>query len=110
MFSVYIAEDLLTLDSTRRWRKGQVELLVDLVTDYERWSVIRGKFGPTLTVQNKHNAWLEVSERVETGCTTCFSNDCYRVYRLSAKSGVVRYFNSIKYNVKKVCLRTFYFY
>lgn len=97
------------MERKANWTEGQVELLVDLVTDEERWSVIRGKFGPTLTVHTKHNAWLEVAERYETGCT-CISNDFYRVYRLSAKSGVVKYFNSIKYNVKKVCLKTFYFY
>lgn len=85
------------------WAEGQVELLIDLVTDEEWWSVIRGKFGPTLTVQTKHNAWLKVAERYETGC---ISNDFYRVYRLSAKYGVVEYFNRIKYNVKKVCLKT----
>lgn len=85
--------------------EGQEELLIDLVTDEERWSMIRGKFGPTLTVQTQHNAWTDVTERYET-CR--ISND---FYRLSAKSGVVIhvYFNSIKYNVKKVCLKTSYF-
>lgn len=37
--------------------EGQVELLIDHVTDEGRWMVIRGKFGPILTFQIKRNAW-----------------------------------------------------
>lgn len=50
--------------------EGQVELLIDLVTDEERWSVIRGKFGPTLTSKLSTTlAWLEVAERLNASST-----------------------------------------
>ena len=50
-------------DRKANWEEGTVTMLVELVTDSERWATIRGKFGPSLTMQHKHAVWLDITER-----------------------------------------------
>uniref|UniRef100_K1QIK7 Myb/SANT-like DNA-binding domain-containing protein n=1 Tax=Magallana gigas TaxID=29159 RepID=K1QIK7_MAGGI len=45
------------------WTEESISILVDFVTDPERWAVIRGKFSPSLTVQKKQRVWEEIAER-----------------------------------------------
>jgi hypothetical protein len=45
------------------WEEATVSLLVDLITDPERWAVIRGKFSPHLTIQKKNAVWADITER-----------------------------------------------
>ncbi|XP_061186964.1 uncharacterized protein LOC133195107 [Saccostrea echinata] len=52
------------------WSEASINLLVDLVADAERWAIIRGKFGPSLTIQTKQRAWFEITERVNS-CFSC---------------------------------------
>ena len=35
------------------WTEDSVNILVDMITDAERWAIIRGKFGPSLTNKTK---------------------------------------------------------
>ncbi|XP_052722077.1 uncharacterized protein LOC128192970 [Crassostrea angulata] len=52
------------------WAEESISILVDLVTDPERWAVIRGKFSPSLTVQKKQRVWEEIAERVNATCSS----------------------------------------
>ena len=40
---------------------GRMNILVSIVTD--RWSVIKGKFTPGLTIQKKNSCWQEIADR-----------------------------------------------
>jgi len=49
--------------STRKlnWTQEELNILVSMVTD--RWSVIKGKFTPGLTIQKKNSCWQEIADR-----------------------------------------------
>ncbi|XP_062575193.1 nuclear apoptosis-inducing factor 1-like [Saccostrea cucullata] len=51
------------------WSEVAIETLVDLVTDSERWAVIRGKFSPALTIHTKQKVWIDITERVNASST-----------------------------------------
>ncbi|XP_022345688.2 uncharacterized protein LOC111138144 isoform X1 [Crassostrea virginica] len=57
------------------WTDANISLLVDLVTDGERWAIIRGKFSPSLTIQSKQKVWMEITERVNS------SSSCLRTLK-----------------------------
>lgn len=61
------------LNRKANWNESSVSLLVDLVTDPERWAVIRGKFSPSLTIQKKQRVWEEIAERINAS-STCMRN------------------------------------
>ena len=65
---VDVADDL-TLTQTMEerkvnWTDANISLLVDLVTDDERWAIIRGKFSPTLTIQSNKKSLDEDNGKV----------------------------------------------
>ncbi|XP_078331574.1 uncharacterized protein LOC144625239 [Crassostrea virginica] len=57
------------------WTDANISLLVDLVTDGERWAIIRGKFCPSFTIQSKQKVWMEITERVNS------SSSCLRTLK-----------------------------
>ncbi|XP_022320722.1 uncharacterized protein LOC111122966 [Crassostrea virginica] len=57
------------------WTEESVNILVDSITDAERWAIIRGKFGPSLTIQSKQKMWMEIAERVNS------SSSCLRTVK-----------------------------
>uniref|UniRef100_A0A8W8J4U5 Myb-like domain-containing protein n=1 Tax=Magallana gigas TaxID=29159 RepID=A0A8W8J4U5_MAGGI len=52
------------------WTEESISILVDLVTDPERWAVIRGKFSQSLNVQKKQRVWEEIVEKVNATCSS----------------------------------------
>ena len=60
----YIADESKQMEERKaNWTEESVNILVDMITDAERWAIIRGKFGPSLTIQSKQKMWMEIAER-----------------------------------------------